>query len=198
MDRPENAGGGTASRRYTPLLLLFFVASGCAALIYEVDLVSSASLGRRSVGDLPRHRADELHGRHVPGQPGLSALGLPQPPSPSRLRLPRSRHRGIRCRAAGPVAARRKTLRRGRRSRPSRGSRCAPSSARSVCCPRRCSWVQPCPRSRVAWTRRAPECRDSGSSTWRTSRAVCSVVCSRASTCCDSMTALRPRSSQCR
>ncbi|MFV1978324.1 MAG: SAM-dependent methyltransferase, partial [Myxococcota bacterium] len=36
MDRPENAGGGTTSRRYTPLLLLFFVASGCAALIYEV------------------------------------------------------------------------------------------------------------------------------------------------------------------
>ena len=36
MDQPESAGGGDASRRYTPLLLLFFVASGCAALIYEV------------------------------------------------------------------------------------------------------------------------------------------------------------------
>jgi spermidine synthase len=36
MDQPENAGGDAASRRYTPLLLLFFVASGCAALIYEV------------------------------------------------------------------------------------------------------------------------------------------------------------------
>ncbi len=36
MDQPESAGGGTVSRQYTPLLLLFFVASGCAALIYEV------------------------------------------------------------------------------------------------------------------------------------------------------------------
>ncbi|MFB3118853.1 MAG: hypothetical protein ACE1ZP_08795, partial [Myxococcota bacterium] len=36
MDQPESAGVGDASRRYTPLLLLFFVASGCAALIYEV------------------------------------------------------------------------------------------------------------------------------------------------------------------
>ena len=36
MDQPESAGGGAALRRYTPLLLLFFVASGCAALIYEV------------------------------------------------------------------------------------------------------------------------------------------------------------------
>ncbi len=36
MNQPESAGGGDALRRYTPLLLLFFVASGCAALIYEV------------------------------------------------------------------------------------------------------------------------------------------------------------------
>jgi spermidine synthase len=36
MNRPKNAGGDAISRRYTPLLLLFFIASGCAALIYEV------------------------------------------------------------------------------------------------------------------------------------------------------------------
>jgi spermidine synthase len=36
MDPSESSNEGTALRRYLPLLLLFFVASGCAALIYEV------------------------------------------------------------------------------------------------------------------------------------------------------------------
>ena len=36
MDAYESSNEGTALRRYLPLLLLFFVASGCAALIYEV------------------------------------------------------------------------------------------------------------------------------------------------------------------
>ncbi|HXV37275.1 MAG TPA: SAM-dependent methyltransferase, partial [Myxococcota bacterium] len=36
MDQPEIAGADAAVRRHTPLLLAFFVASGCAALIYEV------------------------------------------------------------------------------------------------------------------------------------------------------------------
>jgi len=36
MDQPDGVGESAASRRYTPLLLLLFVASGCAALIYEV------------------------------------------------------------------------------------------------------------------------------------------------------------------
>ena len=36
MDQSESSGEGGALRRYMPLLLLFFVASGCAALIYEV------------------------------------------------------------------------------------------------------------------------------------------------------------------
>ncbi len=36
MNQPERADPSATASRYTPLLLLFFVASGCAALIYEV------------------------------------------------------------------------------------------------------------------------------------------------------------------
>jgi spermidine synthase len=36
MDRSENADGEDSAGHYMPLLLLFFLASGCAALIYEV------------------------------------------------------------------------------------------------------------------------------------------------------------------
>jgi len=36
MNQPERADPSETAGRYTPLLLLFFVASGCAALIYEV------------------------------------------------------------------------------------------------------------------------------------------------------------------
>ena len=36
MDQSESSGEGAPFRRYLPLFLLFFLASGCAALIYEV------------------------------------------------------------------------------------------------------------------------------------------------------------------
>ena len=55
-------------------LTLLFLASGCAALIYEVVWLHLLAAGDRRFGAVGRHRARELHGRHVPRQPAVRAL----------------------------------------------------------------------------------------------------------------------------
>ena len=62
------------ARRYLPALLLLFVGSGCAALIYESRLVSVAAVDHRVVGGLPRRSARHVHGRHVPRQHPAAAV----------------------------------------------------------------------------------------------------------------------------
>ena len=74
------------SGRYFPLMLLLFVGSGCAALIYEIvwfqllQLVIGSSAV--SLGGVARH----LHGRHVSSARCCSALRLARGASAARVR----------------------------------------------------------------------------------------------------------------
>ena len=76
-----------------PLLLLLFVGSGCAALIYEIvwfqllQLVIGSSVV--SLGVLLGH----VHGRHVSRQPSSAARRLAAASPAARLRGARARHR---------------------------------------------------------------------------------------------------------
>ena len=84
-------------RRFMPALLLLFVGSGCAALIYEIvwfqllQLVIGSSAV--SLACLARH----VHGRHVPRQPPAAALHLGARASAARLCVSGTRHRGVRA-----------------------------------------------------------------------------------------------------
>ncbi len=95
------------SRQYLPVLLLLFVGSGCAALIYEIvwfqllQLVIGSSAV--SLGVLLGH----VHGRHVPRQPAAAALRRRRPAPAARVRGARARHR-----RDGPAAAVRHAARR--------------------------------------------------------------------------------------
>ena len=63
-----------SSRQYLPLMLLLFVGSGCAALIYEIVWFQLLQLVDRLVGGLARRPARDVHGRDVPGQLPAAAL----------------------------------------------------------------------------------------------------------------------------
>ena len=70
-----------------PLLLLLFVGSGCAALIYEIVWFQLLAAGHRIVGRLAGRAARHVHGRDVPGQPAAAAPDLAAASSAARLRV---------------------------------------------------------------------------------------------------------------
>ena len=133
-----STGALMTPRRYMPALLLLFVASGCAALIYEIVWFQLLQLVIGSSAVSLAVLLGHVHGRHVPRQLPAAALHLGARASAARLRVHGDRHR--RARAPHP-------LRRARLSRTStpRGavrarsaSSSAPSPPASACCRRRC------------------------------------------------------------
>ncbi len=106
------------ARRVLPALLLLFVGSGCAALIYEIvwfqllQLVIGSSAV--SLGVL----LGTFMGGHVPGQPVPRAGDFRAPASAEGLRVARDRDRRLRhSPAVRHAAARRRLLRVGRLGR---------------------------------------------------------------------------------
>ena len=81
------------ARRYLPALLLLFVGSGCAALIYEVVWFQLLQLDHRVVGRFDGGSARHVHGRHVPGQLLLPRLVSARAPPAEGVRVPRARDR---------------------------------------------------------------------------------------------------------
>ena len=68
--------GPAAPRRLLPVLLVLFVGSGCAALIYEVVWLQLLAARDRLDGCFPGGAAGDVHGRHVHGQPAAAASGF--------------------------------------------------------------------------------------------------------------------------
>ena len=59
--------------RFLPVLLVLFVGSGCAALIYEIVWFQLLRAGDRLVGRLAGRAARHVHGRDVSRQPAAAA-----------------------------------------------------------------------------------------------------------------------------
>ena len=74
------------TQRFLPVLLLLFVGSGCAALIYEIVWFQLLELVDRLVGGVARRAARHVHGRHVPRQPAAAAVRVAGAASAARLR----------------------------------------------------------------------------------------------------------------
>ena len=173
-----------APRRFLPLLLVLFVGSGCAALIYEIVWLQLLQLviGSTAVS------LGVLLGTFMGGM-CLGSLLLPRLVSARRhpLRVyaaARTGHRRHRAGGAVRHAVCRAGLRALRRPRRCWASCCAGPCRRCACCRPRCSWARRCRRSR-AGSRPGPRaCRGWAFFTAATSPAPCSAACWRASTCC--------------
>ena len=85
MSAPSSTNPSTSSNtsRYLPLMLILFIGSGCAALIYEIVWFQMLQLVIGSTAVSLGVAAGDLHGRHVPGQSAAAAAS--------------SARRGIRC-----------------------------------------------------------------------------------------------------
>ena len=68
------AAGPEGAQRWLPALLLLFVGSGCAALIYEVVWFQLLQLSIGSSAVSLGVLLGIYHGRHVPGQPAAAAV----------------------------------------------------------------------------------------------------------------------------
>ena len=90
-----------ATSRLLPVLLLLFIGSGCAALIYEVVWLQMLQAHHRLDRLVARCTARDVHGGDVPRQSVISAVGIPTLPSVGRLRRAGTWHRGHR--ASHPV-----------------------------------------------------------------------------------------------
>ena len=172
------------SRRYLPALLLLFVGSGCAALIYEIvwfqllQLVIGSSAVSLGV----------LLGTFMGGM-CLGSLLLPRFVSSSHHPLRvyawlETRHRNHRRRRPARNAARVRPLHRMGGHRHRRASCSAAWRPGSACCRRRCSWARRCRLWRVGSQRLLMACRGSGSSTAATPAAPSSAASSPGSTSC--------------
>ena len=99
--------------KHLPVLLLLFVGSGCAALIYEIVWLQLLQLVIGSSGSIAWRAAGDLHGRHVPGQPAAAAARLPER-HPLRvyalLELGIGAYRPWRCSSACPTSTRSTSL----------------------------------------------------------------------------------------
>ena len=172
---------GTAApveNRHLPVLVLLFIGSGCAALIYEIVWFQLLSLiigsSAVSLGVL----LGTFMGGMCIGSLFLSKyISRQQHPLRVYAMLEAAIARVRTARALG-TAVRRRPVLRDRRARHERICSCAACSARSACCRPRCSWARRCRPSRAGSRRRPKASRGSASSTAATSPARCSAVCS--------------------
>src|SRR3954470_22224851 len=79
--------------RFLPLLLLLFVGSGCAALIYEIVWFQLIELVIGSPAGVPGRAPWHVHGWHVPRQPAAAAFRLARAAPVAGVRGSRGRHR---------------------------------------------------------------------------------------------------------
>ena len=173
-----------STEQWLPVLLLLFVGSGCAALIYEIVWFQMLELfvGSSSVS------IGVLLGTFMGGM-CLGSFLLPRFISPRHhplkvYALPRDRDRRHRPAAALRAAARWPRVHGVGRLRHLPGICCAASSRASVCCRRRWRWVRRFRPWRAGCRRPRPACRGWAFSTPGTSRAPSWARCSLASICC--------------
>ena len=118
------------SRRFLPALLLLFVGSGCAALIYEIVWFQLLELVDRLVGGLARRAARHVHGRHVPRQPAAAAVHLARGSIRcASTRCSSSASASSACSCCSAMPLRRRRLHARGPARHARASSCAASSA---------------------------------------------------------------------
>ena len=184
-------------RRAMPALLLLFVGSGCAALIYEIVWFQLLQLVIGSSADLARRPARHVHGRHVPRQPPAAALHPGARPSAARLRvleLGDRRHRPARsvrhAAASASVYTASGRVRRGRSVRGVVASICLlpPTILMGATLPAMSRWVETSPQG-VSWLGFFYGGNIAGAS---------SAACWPGSTCCACTTWRPPRTSRSR
>ena len=137
-----------------PLLLLLFIGSGCAALIYEIVWFQLLQLVIGSSVDLAGRSARHVHGRDVSRQPAAPARDCPR----SSIRCGSTPPLELGIGIIGLLILLGMPLIGGvytpGRAQASPGCSSAASSRRSACCRRRCSWARRCPPSPAGWRRR--------------------------------------------
>ena len=164
--------GAQSTEQWLPVLLLLFVGSGCAALIYEIVWFQLLR-ARRSAPRRCRSACCSARSWAACAS-AASCCRATSPRGTIRcgLRAPRARHRRHRPAAAAVVHA---------AGRPRSTRRGAATGVTGICCAARrehlpaaadaARWARRCPRSRAGSRRRRQACRGSASSTAATSPA---------------------------